>query len=212
MLFYSPPTRQHGTTTFFEILSDLNQVVPNHQPQTRVNHVSRIHHRTIFRWCIRKTVRWCIRLMRLTLVCEVIRYRLVQAQQNLKKKKTFRVGGHQSPSLSLPLSFSSSSYFLSSQNQNRQLLSRGFSWEPSPGFLEGFTEPRGKTNLTFTWSLIKGFLRRSTADARLAGSFTNILSEKHSQYEKINCKQTKKRCACSTVFADVTHCHGLLFG
>ena len=34
-----------------------------------------------------RMVWWCIRLMRLTLVCEVIRYRLVQVQQNLKKKK-----------------------------------------------------------------------------------------------------------------------------
>ena len=31
--------------------------------------------------------RWCIQLTRLTLVCEVIRYRLVQVRQNLKKKK-----------------------------------------------------------------------------------------------------------------------------
>ena len=30
-------------------------------------------------------VRWCIRLTRLTLVCEVIRYRLVQVRQNHKK-------------------------------------------------------------------------------------------------------------------------------
>ena len=102
---------------FFEILSDLNQVVPNHladesqriswihhrtilwrtkryliTSQTRVKRVSRIHHRTILwmvRWCIRLTrwmVRWCIRLTRLTLVCEVIRYRLVQVRQNLKKR------------------------------------------------------------------------------------------------------------------------------
>ena len=33
-----------------------------------------------------RMVRWCIRLTRLTLVCEVIRYRLVQVQQNLKKR------------------------------------------------------------------------------------------------------------------------------
>ena len=48
--------------------------------QTRVKRVSRIHHRTILR-----LVRWCIRLTRLTLVCEVIRYRLVQVRQNQKK-------------------------------------------------------------------------------------------------------------------------------
>ena len=33
-------------------------------------------------------VRWCIRLTRLTLVCEVIRYRLVQVRQNQKKNHT----------------------------------------------------------------------------------------------------------------------------
>ena len=32
-----------------------------------------------------RMVQWCIRLTRLTLVCEVIRYRLVQVRQNLKK-------------------------------------------------------------------------------------------------------------------------------
>ena len=31
-------------------------------------------------------VRWCVRLTRLTLVCEVIRHRLVQVRQNLTKK------------------------------------------------------------------------------------------------------------------------------
>ena len=31
-------------------------------------------------------VRWCIRLTRLTLICEVIRYRLVQVRQNHTKK------------------------------------------------------------------------------------------------------------------------------
>ena len=38
-----------------------------------------------------RMVRWCIRLMRLTLVCEVIRYRLVQVRQNLKKKRLFEL-------------------------------------------------------------------------------------------------------------------------
>ena len=33
-----------------------------------------------------RMVRWCVRPTRLTLVCEVIRYRLVQVRQNLKKK------------------------------------------------------------------------------------------------------------------------------
>ena len=33
-----------------------------------------------------RMVRWCIRLTRLTLVCEVIRYRLVQVRQKKKKK------------------------------------------------------------------------------------------------------------------------------
>ena len=35
-------------------------------------------------------VRWCIRLTRLTLVCEVIRYRLVQVRHNLKTKSFFK--------------------------------------------------------------------------------------------------------------------------
>ena len=57
---------------------------------TRVKRVSRIHHRTILlrgRYCR------CIQLTHLTLVCGVIRYRLVQVRQNLKnrtEKKTFR--------------------------------------------------------------------------------------------------------------------------
>ena len=61
--------------------------------QTRVKRVSRIHHRTILRGYLitsdhpQRMVRWCIRLTRLTLVCEVIRYRLVQVRQNQKKKK-----------------------------------------------------------------------------------------------------------------------------
>ena len=60
--------------------------------QTRVKRVSRIHHRNILgmAW-------WCIPLTCLNLVCDVIRYCLVQVRQNLKKKKTFRVGGPQSP-------------------------------------------------------------------------------------------------------------------
>ena len=48
--------------SFLKILSDLNQAVPNHLAD--------------------EMVRW---LTRLTVVCEVIRYRLVQVRQNLKK-------------------------------------------------------------------------------------------------------------------------------
>ena len=57
--------------------------------------------------------RWCIRLTRLTLVCEVIRYRLVQVRQN--QKKSFRIGGPQSPfsiSSSFILSFVLLPFFL----------------------------------------------------------------------------------------------------
>ena len=47
-----------------------------------------------------RIVRCCIWLTRLTLVCEVIRYRLAQVRKNLKKKKKkkkrLRVGGPQS--------------------------------------------------------------------------------------------------------------------
>ena len=53
----------------------------------------KVHHRP---YSLRM-VRWCIRLMRLTLVCEVIRYRLVQVRPTKSQKKTFRVGGPQSP-------------------------------------------------------------------------------------------------------------------
>ena len=65
-----------------------------------------------------RMVRWCIRLTRLTLVCEVIWYRLVQLQvrQNLKKR-LFGLAARNRLSLSLPLSFSSSSYFLSFSKQ-----------------------------------------------------------------------------------------------
>ena len=53
-----------------------------------------------------------IRLTRLTLVCEVIRYRLVQVRQNLKKR-LFGLAARNRLSLFLTLSFSPSSYFLS---------------------------------------------------------------------------------------------------
>ena len=58
--------------------------------------------------------------MRWTFVCEVIWYRLVQVQQNLKK--TFGLAAHNYKCLSLshPLSFSSSSYTLLSQKKNRK--------------------------------------------------------------------------------------------
>ena len=59
---------QNENYFLFEILLDLNQVVPDHLADKRM-------------------IRWCIRLTRLTFVCEVIRYRLVQVRQNLKKKK-----------------------------------------------------------------------------------------------------------------------------
>ena len=68
----------------------------------------------ILRFCRTwKMVRWCIRLTRFTLACEVIRYHLVQVWQNLKKKKLFGLAARNRLSLSLPLSFSSSPYFLS---------------------------------------------------------------------------------------------------
>ena len=54
--------------------------------QTRVKRVGQIHNWTIL---IPVHHPWCIRLTRLTLVCEVIRCRLVQVRQNLKKKKDF---------------------------------------------------------------------------------------------------------------------------
>ena len=81
--------------------------------QTRVKRVSRIHHRTGGRRMVRwRMARPCIRLTRLALVCEVIRYRLVQVRQNLKKR-LFGLAVRNRLSLSLPLSFSSSAYFRS---------------------------------------------------------------------------------------------------
>ena len=71
--------------------------------QTRVKRNSRIHRRTIL-------VRWCIRLMRLTLVCEVLKCRLVQFCQILQR--LLGLAAHNFYSLSLPLSFSSSSFSL----------------------------------------------------------------------------------------------------
>ena len=58
-----------------------------------------------------RIVRWCILLTRLTLVCEVIRYHLIQIRQNLKKD--FLGWRPTKAFLSLPLSCSPSSYFLS---------------------------------------------------------------------------------------------------
>ena len=56
-------------------------------------------------------VQWCIRRMRLTLAYEV---------KILKKKKTFRLAARNRLCLSLPLSFSSSSYSLFSPTRNKK--------------------------------------------------------------------------------------------
>ena len=90
----------------------VNDITPHHQ--LNVSTADRM-----------RMVRWCIWLMatHLTIVCEVIRYRLVKVQQNLKrKKKTVRVGGLQTPSLSLPFSFYSLSYFLPFSKQKSQQM------------------------------------------------------------------------------------------
>ena len=86
-----------------------------------------------------RMVRWCIRLTRLTLVCEVIRYRLVQVRQNQKKKKTFRVGGPRSPfsiSSSFILSFVLLPFFLNTKVNSwylpRNTLSVYYSVVPTP--------------------------------------------------------------------------------
>ena len=63
-------------------------------------------------------VRWCIRLTRLTLVREVIRYRLVQVRQNLKKKDFSGWRPTQSPfsiSSSFILSFVLLPFFLNTK-------------------------------------------------------------------------------------------------
>ena len=51
-----------------------------------------------------RMVRWCIRLTRLTLVCEVIRYRMFQVWQNLKKMISFAGNSNSSIVLTLILS------------------------------------------------------------------------------------------------------------
>ena len=94
----------------FLVLSDLNQAVPNHLAGPSSG------------WSggpVVRMVRWCIRLTRLTLVCEVIRYRLVQVRQN--QKRLFGLAARNRLSLSLPLSFSPLSYFLSFSIQKRVL-------------------------------------------------------------------------------------------
>ena len=78
--------------------------------------VSRIH-----LWTILKMVQGCIWLTRLTLVCEVIMYCLVQVLQNLKKR-LFGLAACNRLSLSLPFSFSSSSYLLSFSKQKLGFL------------------------------------------------------------------------------------------
>ena len=71
---------------------------------------------TLLLTCITEDGPLVTRLTRLTLVCEVIRYRLVEVRQNLKKG-LFGLAARNRLSLSLPLSFSSSSYFLSFSKQ-----------------------------------------------------------------------------------------------
>ena len=91
-----------------QILSDLNQLITS---QTRVKHVSRIRHRTI----LLRMVRWCMR-----------GDQLVQVRQNFKKR-LFLLAARNRLSLSLPLSLSTSSYFLSFsiQKQNFKFLVGG---------------------------------------------------------------------------------------
>ena len=85
--------------------------VPGSNPGRSLGHFFRsvISHSSLSLFL--RMVRWCIRLTRLTLVCEVIRYRLVQVRQN--QKILFGLAARKRLSLSLPLSFSPSSYFLS---------------------------------------------------------------------------------------------------
>ena len=101
-------------------------------------------------------VRWCIRPTRLTLVCEVIRCRLIQVRQNLKKKRLFGLAARNCHSLSLPLSFSSSSYFLSFSKQKSIL--------PVSNRLMASTRGALKKNLhqqpRFLWLLVQIFFQR----------------------------------------------------
>ena len=80
------------------------------------------------------------------LVCEVIRYRLVQVRQNLKKKRLLGLAAHDRLFLPLPLSFSSSSYFLSFSKQKWNLVdgvcanTSQFTWNHHPA--QSFPEQR----------------------------------------------------------------------
>ena len=71
-------------------------------------------------WGGEQIVQWCIRQTRLTLICIVIRHRLVQVRQN-PPKKTLRLAARSRLSVSLPLSFSSSSYFLSFSQKKKKM-------------------------------------------------------------------------------------------
>ena len=102
-----------------------------------------------------RMVRWCIRLTRLTLVCEVIRYRLVQVRQN--QKKTFRVGGPQSPfsiSSSFILSFVLLPFFLNTKmNTSCEPHVNGF-YDQRPRWA-GASEPRctsSQPRITYCWT------------------------------------------------------------
>ena len=64
---------------FFLISSNLNQAVPSHLADALAGYSTIRHPQRMVRWC---TSIW---LTRLTLVCEVIRYRLVQVRQFSKK-------------------------------------------------------------------------------------------------------------------------------
>ena len=70
----NPITRRHLKNLFFKFCQTWTKrylVIL----QTRVKRARRVHHLMM--------ARWCIRLTRLTLVCEVIRYRFVQVRRNL---------------------------------------------------------------------------------------------------------------------------------
>ena len=66
-------------------------------------------------------VRWCIRITRLTLVCEVIRYRLAQVRAKISKS-LLGLAARNRLSLSLPPSYSTSSYFLSFSIQKKKKI------------------------------------------------------------------------------------------
>ena len=112
--------------------------------QSRVKSVSQLH-----QWNIhRRMVGWCIRKIRLVLMCEMIRYRLVQFQQNLDK--TFPAGPQSPFSIS-----SSSALFLAILpfNQNKK---------PKLKWMLHYCQAKSQKMTVTTWPRLPDFFVKLT--------------------------------------------------